>query len=763
MILSTLNSLPTTNSNETEHHIMNGIKLKDKDMIPFCPSMKTILRNYHSFRLLYKEALKINPSPSIYFLYQNFYDLKRKELYASKKLNNKSPTDSDHLSLEDNTSTTFSVATKDTSPLEVNTLPIDKTTKRKRSNDLPNSKKVPKISLSSTTDGNQNSSRTKNQSSSNDTLSEAKSVDSSSTSPDETSGKLTKAKSKSKTGGGKKTYVIQPSVHRHSSLTDLPPHDIKVTNDMLMRNHVASLIHSPNFSSSNLKRLISDQRKIDKLCTKLYTICDKVKSSSQYRNSNSFKPEWSRQFGFTTNAMNANGFEDNQHYYREGVGFHDFNKRLKDLPPYIKEVWKIGIDLVNIVDPNYIKDQRLIMTLQKMGESSHVKNHRDKTDSDSQIIVSFGSYSGGWVRIFNETNDRYIDIDTFHNPFKNDGRLNHFVHPVLNGYRYSLIIYRHVCEMSSADKPIYDIASIANRLSKVCLEVKTDLKDLVEAVVLNLTKGESMKEKLNPTGQRILQQFNESGLPMAQTDRYHIKLFIGYIMKLMPQQETRNKYIKQILIAFTMILIGHSNTHKRNVALPVSAIDSTTDFLKQFRTYNTGYSFFLKKSKKDTTLVDTHMETTSSAKGLQDPKRDKELESWLNVNFFKKVRGKKKYVQSSVGKLLYDGKKIKDKPYIIFGNVSQFQTIAILFELGFLRNSLSIDTQRSEYDDWFPTNIYTKGGSWKLVSRILHGDNKETLLKKAEFISYIVSFSRKNDISSSTFENLLCKLNRLIE
>ena len=279
-----INSLPKTNSNETEHHVMNGIKLKDKDMISFCPSMKTILRNYHSFRLIYKEALQINPSPSIYFLYQNFYDLKRRELKASKKLNNKLPTDTDHLSSEDNTSTSFSVATKDTLLLEVNTLPKDKTTKRKRANDLPTSKKLPKISISSRTDGTQNSSSNKKYSSSNDTLSEAITVDSSSTSPDETNGKLTKAKSKSKTGGGNKTYVIQPSVHRHSTLHDLPPHDIKVTNDMLMRNHVASLIHSPNFSSSNIKRLISNQRKIDKLCTKLYTICDEVKSSSRYRN-----------------------------------------------------------------------------------------------------------------------------------------------------------------------------------------------------------------------------------------------------------------------------------------------------------------------------------------------------------------------------------------------------------------------------------------------------------------------------------------------
>ena len=111
----------------------------------------------------------------------------------------------------------------------------------------------------------------------------------------------------------------------------------------------------------------------------------------------------------------------------------------RNAPKWKKYLYSMAKKLVTSINKKWAgSNEDYVVQFACMDEDSYVKVHQDR-DVSSQIILSFGSYSGGLLMIHNEVTCKYESFDTCGKIVQFDGRFKHYVTKVTSGHRYSIV------------------------------------------------------------------------------------------------------------------------------------------------------------------------------------------------------------------------------------------------------------------------------------------------------------------------------------
>ena len=179
----------------------------------------------------------------------------------------------------------------------------------------------------------------------------------------------------------------------------------------------------------------------------------KIKISTQKRNKERNEHNLAFQFsmGVSSNAANATGFELGTTWVREIPGRPGraafVRPVLEDprLPAWKKEIWKLCVDLITKIDPQWagVKEE-FAVSISKINSPFHfVRNHVDKDDVCRQVVFFLGDFSGAYLRLFSHSGD-FEDVNLFPGMvLEMDGRLPHEL--VLKDFvrvRHGLFFYK---------------------------------------------------------------------------------------------------------------------------------------------------------------------------------------------------------------------------------------------------------------------------------------------------------------------------------
>ena len=252
-------------------------------------------------------------------------------------------------------------------------------------------------------------------------------------------------------------------------------------------------------------------------------------SNAQSKTQGRFNLNWSCNFGFTTQAKGATGFDmvsiDGRSYY---------NWQYTKAPQWQKDIWNLSQRLIALVDSEYFKSNQLCVQVSVCGLGDFADIHTDAKDVDYQMMVCAGDYDGGQLRAYNESLSKFIDYDLRYNLIPFDPRLPHSVLPVTRGMRYSLIIYRHHDDEFTNPQPIIDYVD-ANPAA-VCVKYPV-VKTYIENIALAWINDDDSRVT-NNTGRQILRRLRESNFQPRMKDRIHLKEFICHVNNLKRQEDS---------------------------------------------------------------------------------------------------------------------------------------------------------------------------------------------------------------------------------
>ncbi|MGH3053347.1 MAG: hypothetical protein ACRDL7_00015 [Gaiellaceae bacterium] len=226
------------------------------------------------------------------------------------------------------------------------------------------------------------------------------------------------------------------------------------TDTFHLRQSISKMVNS--FASFEEEEVMQEMRRhyaVQKACKSLCSVLKEASGDHQYRGKN-FSCKWMEQFGHTVQTIGCRNFEL-QHNFRANIAARSFDYDL--LPEWKQQVWQIAKSLVLLCCPELFGDETFVITVSRMDSQSTVGRHRDPQDIGPQLIVSVGDFEGGEIRLWSEDNSCYLDATTHNNPIVIDGRLDHYVHPVTNGNRYGMFVYKMVDPSWETPRPLLDI------------------------------------------------------------------------------------------------------------------------------------------------------------------------------------------------------------------------------------------------------------------------------------------------------------------
>jgi hypothetical protein len=204
--------------------------------------------------------------------------------------------------------------------------------------------------------------------------------------------------------------------------------------------NLKSALSQMQVSADQFEALLEERNRKEEYCDKILKILENASGTSNYREGDTFDVQWSCQFGHTVNTKGLRSFEES-HGFDSTMGVHDF--QVEKLLPWQQEVLRLGEALwMMTASTECTGDGMLIATVTLMTPASDIGRHRDGRDIGPQMVVSMGDFTGGMLRCFNLANTHYVDVSTRNNPTLCDGRLDHYVHKVEDGRRFSMILYR---------------------------------------------------------------------------------------------------------------------------------------------------------------------------------------------------------------------------------------------------------------------------------------------------------------------------------
>ena len=107
------------------------------------------------------------------------------------------------------------------------------------------------------------------------------------------------------------------------------------------------------------------------------------------------------------------------------------------------ELYNISVKLLMRHNKEWCgKDEDFVLQVSCMDKDSFVKVHCDENDISTQHIITFGQYEGGILHVWNSKNKSYDAVLTDGSLLEFDGRKRHYVSPVTDGERYSLIFFK---------------------------------------------------------------------------------------------------------------------------------------------------------------------------------------------------------------------------------------------------------------------------------------------------------------------------------
>jgi hypothetical protein len=173
------------------------------------------------------------------------------------------------------------------------------------------------------------------------------------------------------------------------------------------------------------------------------------------------KMAWSFHLGYTTNAIGGNCFKT-PHPIQippwRALGVDVRSPLIKEHPQYQKELFLKATAVMQIVDPDFVRNQ-YVVHFAKMSSSNHsVPVHTDDRDIGPQYIIHFGEWKGAELRTYNtlkeERTNSYYSFSTPRQVIYIDSRMAHeVVKQNFKGVRFTMIVYHLWREDQFAPSP----------------------------------------------------------------------------------------------------------------------------------------------------------------------------------------------------------------------------------------------------------------------------------------------------------------------
>ena len=127
----------------------------------------------------------------------------------------------------------------------------------------------------------------------------------------------------------------------------------------------------------------------------------------------------------------------------------------RTLPQWKKDLYSLSYILIYNIDKEWTGEfHDVVVQFSCMDKNSYVYIH-DDNDVSSQFIMTFGEYTGGKFKLFDEKSKKFQYVYTYNKIVQLDGRLKHCVTKVKHGKRYSVIFYKMV-DRRYENQPIFN-------------------------------------------------------------------------------------------------------------------------------------------------------------------------------------------------------------------------------------------------------------------------------------------------------------------
>ena len=342
------------------------------------------------------------------------------------------------------------------------------------------------------------------------------------------------------------------------------------------------------------------------------------KKSTTKCNTDTFDNDIMIQIGYTSNTRGLKHLHL-PHNFRNDLSVYDYyNDYNMELNEQHHKLFRLGGDLIDAYLPQSFID--LIpqsgthcVQITKMSPSSKVNCHREKNDISMQLVVTFGDYTGGETRLFNEEESHYIDVNTNENPTLCDARLSHTVLNVKSGMRYCFIVYFMFSPTETKSLPIFDYVSSFSHRSKKVIEKSNEQKFIESAALFYFNPNDisdvtTAVNIIHPTSNKefnsheLSKDLHKKKIQCHIENKEYISNFISLLLEMFPEPAARHNHLRQILIAATFVLHGHSK-NARPVLPGITGLSKKKNglrlFLNTFNDYQNASEWFsnLPKSK----------------------------------------------------------------------------------------------------------------------------------------------------------------------
>jgi hypothetical protein len=161
------------------------------------------------------------------------------------------------------------------------------------------------------------------------------------------------------------------------------------------------------------------------------------------------KMAWSFHLGYTTQALGASFFET-PHPIRippwSSLGCDVRSPLDKGHPPYQKDLFVLATEVMQIVDPEFVRLQYVVHFAEMSSDLHYCPVHVDPRDTGPQYIIHFGEWEGAELRAYNTLEEkRTATYCSFNQPRRVvfiDSRMAHEVFKTkFKGLRFTLIVY----------------------------------------------------------------------------------------------------------------------------------------------------------------------------------------------------------------------------------------------------------------------------------------------------------------------------------
>ena len=108
-----------------------------------------------------------------------------------------------------------------------------------------------------------------------------------------------------------------------------------------------------------------------------------------------------------------------------------------------KDIYNVSMKILKLMNSEWIgNNEDFILQVSCMDKTSYVEPHNHLSDVSTQHAITFGKYTGGMLNVLCPKTNLFKEVETLRTFKEFDGRSLHYVTPVSEGKRFSVLFFK---------------------------------------------------------------------------------------------------------------------------------------------------------------------------------------------------------------------------------------------------------------------------------------------------------------------------------